>query len=387
MFAALVNRLSSNIDISAYANIVRAAATISNQAWVSPFDHFHINHESVLVSSANKLPQKVKLNFIISQLPSWEEEEGQEGFTESFMRLPLILKDLKSIKHPKPSIIKEIKLFESKIDEIYLDFAIRRIDNMKIYGMIQLEPIIACGLFNYFDCNEKNNFTHDDFTYHTMKEIMKLELKQKPMLPLMFFLSGELASDDFVFPKYYAVSDKEAINKNKTWFDNGFDITGLISLSASDFLALNDSIEKEGTAFNEAMNKWIEVTQNDSLNFNDVCYYINEVKSKKDLFSEAIANNIILSPYKEHPYRFYMQIGAMPVRDIWHYFYKANCINEQELTELIEESKDNPAFQGRWPVMSFMVYDRDSGKYFHRHELGNIKAVPNSTKRKVINLD
>lgn len=81
-----------------------------------------------------------------------------------------------------------------------------------------------------------------------------------------------------------------------------------------------------------------------------------------------------------------MQIGAMPLKEIWKHYYHANCISEKELEELIKETKDNPTFMGRWPVMSIGIFNREGRKY-ELEELLNIVTEPNPPKRKVINID
>ena len=387
MFAALVNRPDSKINLTSHAQAIKAAALLTNQAWFSPYDYGHIIHNRILVEGSKKLPFKFKLTFISTALERWEHDAEKKGFVNDFKKLQHILKQYKSIKHPPPSIIREMKSMERNIEELYMQLSAIKSDELSdTFGLIPLEPLLKESFFGFLDYNGQEELSYEDFTVHSIKEIMKLQLKKKTEVPILFVLSGSLPTQENHFPEYCSIDDKRSSDKNQSWFEKGIDCTGFKSINDTDFIALNMNISKAGIAFNEAMHRWIEATQKDSLNFDDVSFYKTEVAHLAEQFSDAITNDIIMLPYKEHPYRFRMQIGAMPLKEIWKHYYHANCISEKELEELIEETKNDPAFMGRWPVMSIGIFNREGRKY-ELDELLNIVTELNPPKRKVIDLD
>ncbi len=385
MQAVHFNRGSTLISAQSNISLMRSSILIADKVWFSPSDQTIFQHKKLFLDNLVNVTFKSKLK--IFEMSSREHFSNQldENLDNTINNIPLILKDLKKIKHPTPNVLKDIKKLEKVVNDIYLQISTERQEKFEELGMVQLEDFIGKSFFENIDHIENEKPPTGDFINHDLYDILKLDFKKRTGIPFIFSLIGEMSNED-IFPKYCALQDEESKDKNSFWLDDLIDITGLECLSTTDLEIIRDTVAEERKVFNEAMDKWICESRKDSLGFDGLLHYQQAVKEAAQKLNDALWSVPMMEAFKDFKARFILRIGEIPLKTLWKYFYQAKCIEVATFERLMKEMK-NPSFAGRWPVFALGIKNNLSNKILTHQELmeKEIDNIPN--KRKVINLD
>jgi hypothetical protein len=383
-----LNVPEAQIDMFVQSLLIRAAILIANNVCVSPADRIEIMRKDIFLNNKKSIKLETKLKYIEHYAGKFDEENGNNHFVETFTKVLPRLKQLKSVKHAHPTIIKEIKFLESHFDSAYENAVIYGLEEPAKKSMSSLLDLLSHEIFTVYtnDVEDEDKCEVDNLTRKSKLDLMKYDITADEATDSILFPLGEFTSNEKVFPNYFSVNDEEAKDKNNCWFENVIDVTGIHLLSSSDLLAVRKNLAHTASSLNTVMDEWMSQTLKDSQNFDDIDYYKTKVENIVNELNDTMEKDIIMSALKDWKERLFLQIGSMPVKEIWQYYHRISFLSDEEL-ETLMKGIHQPAYAGRWPVFSLSYYNPESGKMYQYGEINELKIDTNPTKRKVISLD
>ena len=355
--------------------LIRAGILLSHYIGISPYHFYTINYENILPNVSDSMSYKIGVidDFANSFLP-------EDGFLDAIERMKKSLPQYHRLCNQKrrdKQVLVQIKQMEIIINNIYNIVLGVYIRGMKETGLPALNELKYNEYFQVLDLTDDGEPSLDPYVNHTPTEVMKLQFIPLREEKKLFGFDGIYESK---LPTWSSVASTEANNKNNTWLEWSFDVTGIDELSPNELQSLREMITPERTAFNDVMNEWIEATQIDSLSFNDIDFYKNRVAATVEALNEKINGHILMQPFAWKENRTMMRLGAMPVQAIWKMYHQLKFIDEATLATLMNDIEQLP-FAGRWPVMTTAMYHRSTREEYIFSNEAPLK------KKKTISLD
>jgi hypothetical protein len=385
MHVAHFNVIDSKINPITNTNPSRATLIIADMVWLSPSDYGCIGYRTLFFDDQKQIPFNLKLKLVEHQTDRFIQEHPELSEFAVLRELPILLKNLKKIKHPTPQIIREIKQLESAINATYNEMATEKLNAYESLGITQLDPLFFRPYYKILDEVSDGKSFDLNFVNIEHKDILRLQIKEREELPFIFVLVGELAAKEF-FPTPTPFDEVTTDANNLFWLDTVFDITGIESFPVPTLELLRESVKEERTLFNQAMDKWIESSTKNSTSINHITYYKENIKPLAEELNKAMWRQQLFDTNKDFRFRNCLRIGAIPVRQLWNFYHDAECINDAELNTLMKEI-DYPKYAGSWPVFSAGIYDTVTKKFVTEDDYADMDKDNNNHKRKVISLD
>jgi hypothetical protein len=385
MNAVHFNRGGTLISGQSNISLMRSSIIIADKTWFSPSDQTVLQHKKLFLDNPASINFKSKLKIFEISSREYFSKQLDKDLDNTITNIPILLKELKKIKHPTPDTLIDIKNLEKVVSDIYLQIAEERQEKFEELGMVQLEHFIGSSFFENLDNEENAKEVTGDFVNHDLKDIVQLNFKNREGVPFVFSLIGDTNKED-IFPASVPANEVGEKDKNCFWLDDVLDITGLECLSAADLEILRISVTEERKAFNKAMDIWIHESRKDSVGFDGLHYYQHTVKEAAKQLNIAIWNVPMMMAFNEFQARYFLRIGEIPVSNLWKYFHQAKCIEDEIFNSLMNDINEQ-SFAGRWPVLSLGIKNNQTNKLLMYNDFIEREIDTNPMKRKVINLD
>jgi hypothetical protein len=318
----------------------KAAMIIAETVALSPKDIYWIYAKYDYENIYPSIQQKIKALEVIY----FNNPTALESLSEAKNDLKILTK----LRNKTPAQIAHLNNI-NKSTVIFYEQTIKTLFNDDVLKEItDLHPFIEQVFVRPIDLTDDvNSKSHKDFVNHQVHEIVLKQFKRKNPPPRLFVLP-------FRYLQYKKATEepqtKDINNKATEWLEAGFNVSGMDKLTLNELLFIREQTSAERKRFNEAMDVWIRKSMEDSIAFDDLVYYQTHVKEAVADFNSALEKHPILATLQQHHVTNNLQIGAMPVRKIWHYYHQLNLLDEEDLAKM-KPFENEPAYAGRWPIL------------------------------------
>jgi hypothetical protein len=360
----------STIKFVEEINSVKTAMLFSDTIALSPKDISWIFTKVSYSADSMSIQQKIKFLEKVFK--------DDTAFLESLVQTRKNIQRYQQTKNKTPQLIESHNKMMRTTNSFYQQTIDATIEYSLLKDVTSFLPFFEQDFVKCIDLpDDEVTIEHDEFYFNKQSDILLRKFNNKVLPPFVFVLPTSYRQYE---KSSCLINDNDVADKTKGWFDAAINITGFNKLSLSELLTMREDLTDIRIRFNDAMNIWIEKSEQDSWNFDDISYYEQKVSSIINELNLALIQHPILMPYYKNSEQHFLRIGAIPVGDIWHYYHQLNFIDDNDL-ELLKPFQNELAYKGRWPVFAPVFINQQS------EELKNESSDAETIKRKFINLD
>ena len=317
----------------------KACMLFSNTIALSPKDISWIFTKVSYSQENMSIQQKIKI------LTSIYDDDPQTVFQLTDIRKKI--RGYQQNKNRTPHVISAFNKMIKSVEDLYHQVINDTIELTLLKEVTDFQPFFEQDFVNKIDLpDDEIVIEFDEFHFNHQTDVLLKKYKNKNTPPSIFILP--FVAQQFKQPTY-SIDNSILTDKTKNWLDASINITGMNELSISELLKIRDDLTDLRERFNQAMNVWIEESDKDSWHFEDLTFYQKEVREIVMELNQFLSQHPILKSYQNKDTQQYLQIGAVSVNDIWHYYHQLNFIDEEGLQKL-QLYKNEDAYRGRWPV-------------------------------------
>lgn len=265
------------------------------------------------------------------------------------------VKNYNKTKNKSSKMIVAHKQIMKVFDDIFENEIERQSDLFEsVFGLKRLKELID-DKFGFLRINNEDGISDEG---STLEEILSLQFESEVKNKVLLFLNLDMGSPyediDFEFVDCNSVA---AENSDTVYGAYSFKFPWMNSLSSNDVKTVANQMAESLIPFKEKINAWIEICYQNPNSIAGLEYFRTHINPIIHQTEEQALNNPIIKNASQNgcePIESQLIFAQMPIYQIWNLWKQTNNITSQQLNWLLDlKQKENPLYEGRWPVMIY----------------------------------
>ena len=323
---------------------------------------------------------KTKLNYLISSSDNFPEEK------EMFLWIQESFKQYAKIKHKSSKEITHYKGQKKLIEDCFKNYQKEYSEILdKKFQLSKLKDLLDEKFF-YFYHNPDGTTSNSTYNEKVQLDLLQLKLNEPEEELSLFFLSNYKEEDVVMEIDFLTPMDKEAENQNLFYGTKSYTFPILDSLSTTELISTRKDLEKSTHDFRKKIKEWATICYANPNTTKGLEYFRKEMQpllesTQNDILEVKRLQQISLNTQKKLESQ--IIIGEAPIEKIWELYFSSKTITQEVYDNLIKiKLEEFPKYEGRWPVIFYMLTKNTVNYINSETENGGLRSV-----RKSISLD